>query len=270
MRLLYSFNRSIPDYAAGRGLVDDLYSYHPENNNALPHPHPIASITILLHRQFPQDIQQARHNMIEQQIRTWEVLNQDVLDLLNEIYREEFVPEEYKELAFADTRIPLGHDQTMMTPKVEARLVQSLAIESNQSVLEIGTGSAYLTALLASSAQSVYSVDLFQDFVDSAQIKLDKAGLQNIRLECRDAYSLFDVNETFDIVVLTASIPEMDDRFLKLLNNDGRMFAIVGESPAMEARIISKQDESNWSYESLFETDLPALIGAKHKEAFEF
>jgi len=216
------------------------------------------------------DIEQARFNMIEQQIRTWEVLDQDVLDLLNEIHREEFIPDSYKELSFADTLIPIGHEQTTMTPKVEARLLQSLAIKPDDTVLEIGTGCAYLTALLGKSAKQVKSIDIFPDFVDAAKDKLAKTSLTNIELESTDAYTLLDQSAKYDVIVLTASLPSMDDRFQNLLNDGGRMFVIVGESPVMEACVITKQNDSSWSHESLFETDLPALIGAEHKETFEF
>ena len=216
------------------------------------------------------DIEQARLNMIEQQIRPWEVLNQDILDLLNEIQREEFIPDSYANLSFADTRIPIGHEQTTMTPKVEARLLQSLAIKSYETVLEIGTGCAYLTALLAKSAKAVNSIDIFPDFIDTAQSKINKTGLNNVKLESCDAYSLLDRTEKYDIVVITASLPTLDERFIELLNEGGRLFAIIGESPAMEACIITKQNNASWSKESLFETDLPALIGAEKKETFEF
>jgi protein-L-isoaspartate(D-aspartate) O-methyltransferase len=216
------------------------------------------------------DIKQARFNMIEQQIRTWEVLDQDVLDLLDEIHREEFVPEAYKDLAFADTYIPIGHEQTTMTPKLEARLLQSLGVKPDESVLEIGTGCAYLTTLLAKSAKQVKSIDIFPDFIDSAKVKIAKTGLTNIELDNIDAYNLFDQSDKYDVVALTASLPNMDDRFLGLLNEHGRLFVIVGESPAMEARVYIKHNNSDCSYESLFETDLPALIGVKQKNTFEF
>lgn len=216
------------------------------------------------------DIEQARFNMIEQQIRTWEVLDQDVLDLLNEIHREDFIPESYQSLAFADVRIPIGHDQTTMMPKVEARLLQSLDLQGNESIFEIGTGCGYLTSLLASSAKSVKSIDIYPDFIESAKNKITKAGLINVELECTDIYTILDKKDHYDIVVVTGSLPKMDDRFLNLLNNNGKMFVIVGESPVMEARLITMQNGTSWSYESLFETDLPALIGAEHKETFEF
>jgi protein-L-isoaspartate(D-aspartate) O-methyltransferase len=216
------------------------------------------------------DIEQARLNMIEQQIRTWEVLDMDVLDLLNEIHREEFIPEDYKELSFADTRIPIGHEQTTMTPKVEARLLQSLKLKSDESVLEIGTGCGYLTTLLAKSAKQVKSIDIYPDFIVSASDKIVKTGLVNIELECADAYNLLDQTEKYDVLVFTASLPKMDERFLNLLNDNGRMFAIIGESPAMEACVITKQSDANYSKESFFEIDLPALIGSEQKEIFEF
>ena len=216
------------------------------------------------------NLETARFNMIEQQIRPWEVLDQDVLDLLNEIHREDFVPEAYRNLAFADVRIPIGHEQTTMTPKVEARLLQSLDLQGNESVLEVGTGCAYLTALLASSAKSVKSIDIFPDFIESAKSKLAKTGLDNVEFECVDIYSMLEQLDNYDIVVITASLPRMDDRFLSLLNENGKMFVIVGESPVMEARLVITRNGSSSSYQSLFETDLPALIGAEHAETFEF
>jgi protein-L-isoaspartate(D-aspartate) O-methyltransferase len=216
------------------------------------------------------DIEQARLNMIEQQIRTWEVLDPDVLDLLNEVHREEFIPESYKNLAFADTFIPIGHEQTTMTPKLEARLLQSLDIKSSESVLEIGTGCGYLTTLLASSANSVTSIELFLDLIESAKNKIANTGLANVELECKDAYTLFEQSTKYDVIVLTASLPTMDERFLSLLNDNGRLFVIIGESPAMEACVFTKQDDSSCSCESLFETDLPALIGVEQKNTFEF
>jgi len=216
------------------------------------------------------DIEQARFNMIEQQIRTWDVLDLDVLDLLNEVHREEFIPDSYQELSFADTSIPLGHEQITMTPKVEARLLQALALKTDETVLEIGTGCGYVTTLLAKSAKHVKSIDLFPNFIKAAKEKMSKIGLSNIELENTDAYTLFDQTEKYDVVVLTASLPKMDERFLNLLNDGGRMFAIIGESPAMEACVLTKENDSNYTTESLFETDLPALIGSETKETFKF
>ena len=216
------------------------------------------------------DLEQARSNMIEQQIRPWDVLDMDVLGLLSEIHREDFIPEDYRELAFTDMRIVIGHEQTTMTPKVEARLLQSLKLTADDSVLEIGTGCGYLTALMAKSAKHVKSIDIYPDFITAASDKLIKTGLTNIELDSADAYDLLEKPEKYDVVVLTASLPGMDDRFLNLLNENGRMFVIVGESPAMEACILTKQGDSYSKQESIFETDLPALIGTPQKEKFEF
>ena len=215
------------------------------------------------------DIEQARFNMIEQQIRTWDVLDLAVLDLLNEIHREEFIPDSFHELSFADTSIPIGHDQITMTPKIEARLLQALALKTDETVLEIGTGCGYVTTLLAKSAKHVKSIDIFPDFIKTAKEKISKIGLSNIELENMDAYTLFDQAEKYDVLVLTASLPKMDERFLNLLNDGGRMFAIIGESPAMEACVLTKENDS-YTTESLFETDLPALIGSEIKETFKF
>ena len=216
------------------------------------------------------DIEQARLNMIEQQIRPWEVLDMKVLNLLNEIHREDFMPDEYKALSFTDMRIPIGHGQTTMTPKVEARLLQSLNLNGNEVVLEVGTGCAYLASLIAKSAKQVKRIDIYPDFTSSAQDKIVKTGLNNIDFETADVYDLFEQAEKYDVIVLTASLPKMDERFLNLLNDNGKLFAIIGESPAMEACVYSKQENNECSKKSLFDTDLSALIGSEQKEVFEF
>ena len=215
------------------------------------------------------NLQQARKNMIEQQIRTWEVLDQTVLDLLAEVHREDFMPAAWQGLAFADTRLPIGHGQTTMTPRAEARLLQSVAPRPHETVLEIGTGSGYLTALLAKSARRVTSIDLFADFIHSARAKLEQAGFENVCLEQADAYDLPERGDKYDLVIFTASLPALDERFLRLLNDGGRLFAIIGESPAMEARLITRQREGGYAMEGIFDTDLPALIGPE-KETFVF
>lgn len=216
------------------------------------------------------NIEQARFNMIEQQIRTWEVLDQDVLDLLNEIHREDYVPESFKGLAFADIRIPMEHQQSMMMPKEEARLLQSLNLNGEESVLEIGTGSGYLTALIARRCKTLKSIDIHQDFFESASIKLERSGIENIELSTCDALDLLASSNKYDVVVLTASLPKMDERFLNLVNDNGKLFAVIGESPVMEACLFAKQNGDSWAKESLFETDLPVMIGAENKDTFEF
>lgn len=216
------------------------------------------------------DIELARSNMIEQQIRTWDVLDTSILQLLDELHREDFISDDYRKLAFTDMRIPIGHEQTTMMPKVEARLLQSLRLTSEQSVLEVGTGCGYLTALLAKKAKHVKSIDIYPDFITTAAEKLAKTGLTNVELDNVNVYDLLEKSERYDVVVLTASLPAIDERFMNLLNENGRMFAIVGESPAMEACILTKQGDAYLKQESIFETDLPALIGTPKKETFEF
>lgn len=208
--------------------------------------------------------------MIEQQIRTWEVLDQTVLNLLAEIHREDFVPVSYQGLAFADIRIPMEHGQSMMMPKEEARLLQSLHLTGEESILEIGTGSGYLTALLARSCRHVKSIDMHQDFIDGSVRKLEHYHVDNVDLETLDALKMLPQRRTYDVVVLTASLPKMDDRFFDLLNRNGKLFAIVGESPVMEATLFFKEANDSLSAESLFETDLPVMIGAANVDTFVF
>ncbi len=214
------------------------------------------------------DFEQARLNMIEQQIRTWEVLDQSVLDLINEIHREDFVPDNYKQLALADINIPLANEQLMMTPKMEARLLQAAAIDRGDKVLEIGTGSGYLTALTASKAKAVDTIDIFPDFVKEAEVKLKNYQLDNVKFFTGDALSNWQGEAPYNAVIVTGSMPELDQNFQAQLIVGGRMIVIVGPAPAMEARLVTRVSENAWSTEVLFETDLPALIGADLPASF--
>lgn len=226
---------------------------------------------IIFHTMTTQiDFDQARFNMIEQQIRTWEVLDQSVLNLLNNIHREDYVPAEYKALALADTNIPLEHDQLMMSPKLEARILQSIDIRSTDTVLEIGTGSGYLTALLASVAKHVDSVDLFSDFTQSAQLKLSEQGMENVSLSTADGLSLDSGNSTYDAVIITGSLIDIPDSIKQKIVMNGKIFAIIGEPPIMDAQLITRIGEDHWSVESLFETSIPALIGAEKNLLFSY
>lgn len=216
------------------------------------------------------DFEKARFNMIEQQIRPWEVLNQEVLDLLAAVPREDFVPEEYRRLAFADINIALGHDQVTMTPKVEARLLQSLELRPEDRILEIGTGCGYLTALLAKSGRHVTSIDIFPDFTAAASDKLARHGFSNIELVTADAVRGWPARAPYDAIVVTGSVPELDTGFQEQLDLGGRLFIIVGEAPIMEALLITRVGEREWASESLFETYIPPLIGASRKETFTF
>jgi len=215
------------------------------------------------------DFEQARFNMVEQQIRTWEVLDQGVLDLIYTVHREDFVPDNYKQLALADMNIPLGNDQVMMTPKMEARLLQAVAIQKDERVLEIGTGSGYLTALMAKCALQVDSVDIFAEFSRDAAERLASYQLDNVELDTGDALSGWKGRPPYNVIVVCGSTPELDPDLQKQLLPGGRLFVIVGESPAMEARLITRAGESEWATEVLFETDLPALIGASLPPPFQ-
>jgi protein-L-isoaspartate(D-aspartate) O-methyltransferase len=216
------------------------------------------------------NMEQARFNMIEQQIRTWEVLDPAVLDLLGRIPREDFVPVKYRNLAFADLTIPLGHEQVMMPPKVEGRLIQALGIKPDDTVLEVGTGSGYLTALLASLAKHVYSVDIFPEFKKQAQQKLAALGLSNVTIETGDAALGWEQHGPYDVIVITGSFPLYPDHYQRGLRVNGRMFVIAGRAPAMEALLVTRVGEADWMRESLFETDIPALINAPRPQSFVF
>lgn len=215
------------------------------------------------------ETEQARANMITQQIRTWEVLDRNVLDLIGKVHREDYIPPEFAPLAFADTSIPIGHGQMTMPPKLEARLLQSLDLKPTDQVLEIGTGCAYLTALLAHTAAFVTSIDLYPDFTAEAATKLARAGVTNIDLQTGDIFAGWQTDRQYDAIAVTGSVPEFNDLLLSNLNRGGRMFIIVGEGPVMDARLIRRIDHG-YAGESLFETELPALIGAPATDRFQF
>lgn len=213
---------------------------------------------------------QARFNMVEQQIRPWEVLDSRVLSLLETIHREDFVPVRYRKLAFADLAIPLDHDQVMMRPKIEARMLQALDLKEDETVLEIGTGSGFVTACLASLAKRVVTVECFSDLSEQAALKLNDKGLDNVELFVGDVMSGWQPEQAHDVVVVTGSVSEVPESFLGWVNPGGRMFVVSGESPAMEARLLTRLDVSEWSVESLFETDLARLVNAEKEPEFEF
>ncbi|UCE89785.1 MAG: protein-L-isoaspartate O-methyltransferase [Pseudomonadota bacterium] len=214
------------------------------------------------------NLEQARFNMIEQQIRPWEVLDQRVLDLLARVPREDFVPSQYRNLAFTDMRIPLGHGQVMMSPKVEARMLQALDIRPDDTVLEIGTGSGYVTALLANLARQVYSVEILAELNVEAGNKLAGHGLDNVTLAVSDGLRGPDEHAPFDVIALTGSLPVLPGYFEQSLKVGGRLFAIVGDAPVMQAELITRVGDNDWAREYLFETNLPALANAPQPERF--
>jgi protein-L-isoaspartate(D-aspartate) O-methyltransferase len=209
----------------------------------------------------------ARAQMLGQQIRAWEVLDDRVLRALEQTPRERFVPEEYRDLAFADTEIPLAHSQWMLAPKIEGRLLQALQVEPIDEVLEVGTGTGFLTAALARLARHVVSVDIFPDFIDAARTKLAAENVSNVELRTADALSL-DLARRFDAVAVTASVPVLDDYFVRMLRPLGRLFVVVGRAPVMDARLITLSASGDSTSESLFETVLTPLVNAERPEPF--
>lgn len=215
------------------------------------------------------DYEQARFNMIEQQIRPWDVLDARVLDLLSAVKREDFVPPAYRMLAFADLELPLPNGARMWTPKMEARVLQELMVQSSERVLEIGTGSGYLTALLASNAGDVTSVDIDAAIAADARTKLARHGFSNIRIEVGDGARGFG-HDTYDVIVLGGSTPLLPERFFEQLAPRGRLFAVVGEPPAMAARLIHCETPGATTATDLFETVIAPLVNAAAPARFEF
>lgn len=214
------------------------------------------------------NLQQARQNMVLQQIRTWDVLDQDILNLLETLPREDFVPATYRKLAYADMPIPLGHAEVMMAPLVEARMLQALTVQRQDTVLEIGTGSGFITACLAKLARHVHSVDIHQEFTEAAALKLANHGLVNITLETGDAARGWSKCGQVNVIAITGSLPILPEAFEQALKPGGRLFAIIGDSPAMQATLITRISENEFRRETLFETDLPVLRNALQPNRF--
>lgn len=220
--------------------------------------------------QRPMDIEQARFNMIQQQIRTWEVLDQEVLDLLYVVRREEFVPPAHKALAFSDLEIPIGEGERMMQPKIEARILQEVAPKKTDKVLEIGTGSGYMTALLAHRGRHVYSVEILPSLKAFGEANLRRAGIANVTLEVGDGARGWARHAPYDVIVLTGSTPLLPEAFSAQLAPGGRLFAVVGEAPVMTARLVTCVTERSFNTVDLFETVLPPLKNALEREKFVF
>lgn len=215
------------------------------------------------------DLEYARSQMVEQQIRAFAVLDQRVLDLFREVPRERFVPEAYEHLAFADTAIPLPHGQVMMTPTVEGRMLQALDVGEDEAVLDVGTGSGFSAACLAHLGGRVTSVDIHEDLSHAARTRIHDLGYADVACETWDASRLTD-REAYDVIAVTGSLPVMEESFLEALRIAGRLFVIVGEAPVMQARLYTRVAEQEWSEEFLFETLVPPLEGARRASRFTF
>ncbi len=215
------------------------------------------------------NLDQARFNMVEQQVRTWDVLDSRVLDVLRDVPREDFVPTRYRKMAFADMRIPLEQGQVMMKPVEEGRALQALAIEPGQRVLEIGTGSGFLAACMAQLGAQVVSVEIHAELAESASARLSRMGFDQVDVIQADALNGFSPDGQFDTVVMTGSARSVPELFESWILPAGRLFAVRGDSPAMEAVCLSRMGQ-RWVADSLFETDLPRLIGAEDQPQFDF
>jgi len=216
------------------------------------------------------NVEQARFNMVEQQIRTWEVLDQDVLDLLFRVKREDFAPAAHRDLAFADLEIPLGHGEAMMQPKVEARILQELALKPTENVYEVGTGSGYLTALLASRARHVTTVEIHPDLLERATANLRNAGIRNVTLLQGDGAQAPLAESAFDVIVLGGSTPILPQAFLERLAPGGRLFTVLGDPPVMKAVLVRQPVAGSFQHVELFETMAKPLVNAPQPPRFRF
>lgn len=217
-----------------------------------------------------QSIDLARFNMIEQQIRTWEVLDPVVLDLLGEVHRENFIEASQLGLAFADVELPIGHGQTMLSPKIEGRILQALNIKTTDKVLLVGTGSGYLTALIAKLAKHVDALEVIPELSKQAEVRLQKQNIHNVTLYVLDAFSGYTTDKTYDVIVFAGSLQLHPSAAEQMLNIGGRMFAVVGEMPIMQATLTQRLNEGSCRKETLFETCLPPLVNAPQSVKFEF
>ena len=208
---------------------------------------------------MPIDFNQARHAMVEQQVRPWEVLDRRVLDVLGEVRREDFVPVPHRKLAFADLALPLGHDESMFKPVIEGRLLQALDLSPTDEVLEIGAGSGFLTACLSRLARSVQAIELHADFVAEAQRRLQALEASNVRLEQGDA-ATWETALRFDAILVGGAVAELPERFQRWLKPGGRLVAVRGAAPVQEA-VCLRREADGLRLESLFETDIPYLRG---------
>jgi len=216
------------------------------------------------------NIEQARFNMIEQQIRPWNVLDQDVLDLLHVVKREQFVPQAYQNLAFADVEIPLPGGAAMFNPKVEARILQELKLQKNESVLEIGAGSGYMAALMAHQAGKVTSVELSPEVKTQAEANLKNAGVMNVTVVEGNGAAGWDKGAPYDVIVISGGLESLPAAFLTQVKVGGRIAAIVGQAPAMTCEIITRVSESGYDTVKLFETNARPLTGAPVASRFTF
>jgi protein-L-isoaspartate(D-aspartate) O-methyltransferase len=216
----------------------------------------------------------ARHNMIEQQIRPWNIIDPIALNALEAIPRENYVPEVFKHSAFSDVQLPIGHNQVMLFPKIEAKILQAVQLQKTDNVLEIGTGSGYMTALLAHLAETVETIELHSTLSQQAEIILQAEGFNNIQFIIADAFNdtaaiADDNHQKYHVIILTAGLPQLPEKFKQQLHIGGRLFAVIGLAPVMEATLITRVSADQYSYEVLFETEFPQFENCHHSLPFQ-
>jgi protein-L-isoaspartate(D-aspartate) O-methyltransferase len=216
------------------------------------------------------NFEKARFNMVEQQIRPWEVLDFDVLDLLMSVRREEFVPEAYKSLALSEAEIPLGHGASMLIPVIEGKILQAIQVKRSDKVLEVGAGSGYFAALLAARADWVRTVEIEPALVTMAHENLKRYGVENVIVEEGDAIRGWPSNAPYDLIVVSGGVPFIPETLLQQLKVGGRLFAFVGEPQLMTATLVTQVSEGNFRTESLFENAVPMMRNAPQKSQFKF
>ena len=214
--------------------------------------------------------EQARDNMIINQVRADHVLDDRILERIKATSRDFFVADEFKQLAFSETKLPIGHKQVMMTPNEEARLLQAVSPQETDNVLEVGTGSGYVTALLAGLSHHVYTVEHYEDLSNKAKARLEQLAINNVSYFVGDATHGWDQHAPYDVIAITGSLPYLPESFKRSLSIGGRLFAILGKGPAMQATLITHVDEDEWTEKVLFETSVPQLFGATQPEQFKF
>jgi protein-L-isoaspartate(D-aspartate) O-methyltransferase len=212
---------------------------------------------------------EVREQMIEQQVRAWDVLDQRVLDVFRKVPRDRFAPEQQRFRAYADAEVPLPHGQRMLRPSVVGRLLQALELTGTEQVLEIGTGSGFVTACLRTAAARVRSIEIYPELAEMARRNLDSQGLRDVDVVTADALQI-DTGTRYNAIAVTGSLPVYDERFQRQLEIGGRLFVVVGEPPVMEARLIRRTAEGSWSSESLFETVIDPLVNAQRLPEFRF
>jgi len=215
------------------------------------------------------NIESARQQMVLQQVRTWDVFDGHVLNAISAVPRDRFVPDALRHCAYADIEVPLAHGQCMLRPSIVGRILQALDIQPGDEVLEIGTGTGYLSACLAALARHVTSIDIHADFIDSARHQLAAVGISNVSLQCMDASRELPEGH-FDAIAATASVDAVDPGWLAALKPGGRLFVVVGQSPAMTATLIRREEHGEHAISALFETNIPKLITPPRKPAFSF